>query len=300
MIDSNDMESQEISIYRDAFQQQTKRNLTFGDFLIGVQRGQWRQQVEAVRMLTETAQIKEAKKRVPAVTPSGLFSGRGAAAIIQHSGILCLDLDSKDNPDIAKPAARTRVYADQYIYAGHVSISGRGLSLYVQIDPEQHEIAYTQLEQYFRAAWGVVSDPACKDVSRLRFVSHDTALYHNPEARCFQAWRPGQARRSIDRPAVEDSAQHFEVVLSQIISAGHDMTANYANWVKIGFAIASEFEESGREYFHALSQYYPAYKPKETDMQYTRCLRRKGSGVTIRSFFWLAQQAGFTIKSKMT
>jgi len=287
------------------FQTQPAESIKLETFLQGVQCGQWRRQVEAVRALTDPDQIKAAKKQVPAVAPSALFNGRrGMAYVQQHSGFINLDIDGKENPCIAEPAVRARVYADQYVFAGHVSVSGYGLSLYVQIEPEQHEAAFLQLEQYFFAAWGVHVDPACKDVSRLRFVSYDPALYRNTEARVFIARKKRfnadrqQARRSVDRPAVQDSGQYFEAVFSQILAAGYDLTGSHADWVKVGFAIASGYGEAGRQYFHELSQFHPKYKPAETERQFTRCLQTRAAGVTISTFFYMAKQAGFTFKQQ--
>ena len=290
------------------FQTQPAESIKLETFLQGVQCGQWRRQVEAVRALTDPDQIKAAKKKVPAVAPSALFNGRrGMAYVQQHSGLINLDIDGKDNPGIADRAARARVYADQYVFAGHVSVSGHGLSLYVQIEPEQHEAAFLQLEQYFLAAWGVHVDPACKDVSRLRFVSYDPALYQNTNAHPFITRKKRfntdrqQARRSVDRPAVQDSGQYFEAVFSQILAAGYDLTGSYYDWVKIGFAIASSYGEAGRQYFHEISKFHPKYKPAETDRQFSICLQPRPARIgrkTIKlsTFFYMAKQAGFTYK----
>jgi len=299
----SDPGSRLISAFSNAFQQTPSGTLTVETFLHGVQSGQWRRQVEDVRALTDSEQIKEAKKRVPAVAPSALFDGkRGKEYVQQHSGFLNLDLDNKENPGIADRAARARVYADQYVFAGHVSVSGHGLSLYVQIDPAQHEAAFLQLEAYFLSAWGVHVDPACKDVSRLRFVSYDPALYRNTEARVFFARKKRfntdrqQVRRSVDRAAVQDSGQYFEAVLSQILAAAYDLTGSYCDWVKIGFALAEGYNEAGRQYFHEISQFHPKYKPAETDRQFTKCLQTRAAGVTLSTFFYMAKQAGFTFK----
>jgi hypothetical protein len=301
-MDHFDPGSRLISSFSNAFQQTPSETMSVETFLHGIQSGQWRQQVETVRALSDPDQIKEAKKRVPAVAPSALFNGRrGMAYVQQHSGFINLDIDGSKNPGIAEPAARARVYADQFVFAGHVSVSGHGLSLYVQIDPAQHEAAFLQLEAYFLAAWGVTIDPACKDVSRLRFVSYDPAIYRNPEARLFkirrQSFSPAQrpARRPV-RAAVQNSGQYFEAILSQIMAAGYDLTGSYSEWLKIGFAIASEYGEAGREYFHEISQFHPKYKPTEADQQFTRCLQAGRRGITMSSVFYMAQQAGFTFK----
>lgn len=285
------------------FQQQPAESITLEAFLKGVQCGQWKKQVEDVRVLIDPEQIKEAKKQVPAVSPSCIFTGRHKGANVkEHTGILCLDIDGSKNPDIAQPAARARVYADQYTFAGHVSVSGSGICLYVQIEPEQHEAAYLQLEAYYRQAWGVITDPACKNVSRLRFVSYDPAVYRNTEARQFITRKQRfnkdrqQARHSVDRPAVQGSGQHFEAILSQILAARYDLTGTQYDWVRVGFAIADGYNEGGRQYFHELSQFHPKYKQAETDGQFTKCLKKRVGGVTMGTFFYMAEQAGFTYK----
>ncbi len=306
---SDDPGSRLISAFNNAFQQTPSGTMTVETFLHGVQSGQWRRQVEKVRALNDPDQIKEAKKRVPAVAPSALFNGRrGVAYVQQHSGFINLDIDGSKNPGIAEPAARARVYADQFVFAGHVSVSGQGLSIYIQIEPAHHEAAFLQLEAYFLEAWGVHVDPACKDVSRLRFVSYDPAMYRNPDARPFRirrksfsiAQRP--ARRVVDRAAApagdQGSGQYFEAILSQILAAGYDLTGCYDEWLKIGFAIASEYGEAGRQYFHEISQFHPGYKPAETDRQFSRCIQTRQAGVTISSFFYMAKQAGFTFTNR--
>jgi len=40
------------------------------------------------------------KARLPAITPSGLFSVRKKEGLIAHSGLICLDIDAKENPAI--------------------------------------------------------------------------------------------------------------------------------------------------------------------------------------------------------
>jgi len=69
--------------------------------------------------------------------------------------------------------------------------------------------------------------------------------------------------------------------------------------LRIGFALADEFGESGRQYFYAVSQFYPDYNPRKTDRQFTHCVRSDGKGITIASFFHLCKVHGFTLKKGM-
>ena len=41
-----------------------------------------------------------------------------------------------------------------------------------------------------------------------------------------------------------------------------------------------------------MSRFYPKYSEAETNEQYDRCLKSHRGGATLRTFFWLAGQAG--------
>ncbi len=87
-------------------------------------------------------------------------------------------------------------------------------------------------------------------------------------------------------------------VVHEIESSGLDITSNYEDWVRVGFALSDEFGESGRGFFHRTSQYYVGYKSEECDKQYDHCLKSNGQGVTIKSFFHLAKENGIQISRR--
>lgn len=82
-----------------------------------------------------------------------------------------------------------------------------------------------------------------------------------------------------------------ESVVREIEQRGIDIAPNYKDWVELGFALVDGLGENGREYYHRISRFYPTYQREGTDKQYTHCLQSKGQGITIRSFFHLANQA---------
>lgn len=104
--------------------------------------------------------------------------------------------------------------------------------------------------------------------------------------------RPGGVSKSED---LEVNNNDVETILQRLESANTDITANYSDWRDIGFAFADEFGEAGRDYFHRVSRYYPGYSQSNCDKQYDNCLKSSGHGVTIKSFFHLAQQAGISL-----
>lgn len=93
---------------------------------------------------------------------------------------------------------------------------------------------------------------------------------------------------------VEDDV---ESVVREIERRAIDIAPHYKDWVELGFALVDGLGENGREYYHRISRFYPTYQREETDKQYTHCLQSKGQGITIRSFFHLANQAGILLAS---
>lgn len=92
----------------------------------------------------------------------------------------------------------------------------------------------------------------------------------------------------------------IETITKRIESAGIDITPNYADWRDLGFALADALGESGRNYYHRLSRFYPNYNQPEADKQYNNCLKAHGHGVTIKTLYHLAKQAGIEIAIQKT
>ena len=51
-------------------------------------------------MAYRKAKTEETKRRLTAVTPSGKFKKQGKEGLETHSGILCIDIDAKDNEGV--------------------------------------------------------------------------------------------------------------------------------------------------------------------------------------------------------
>ena len=109
----------------------------------------------------------------------------------------------------------------------------------------------------------------------------------------------GEVSGSAGRRGISDnnSLNDVETIIKRLEYAHTDITTSYSNWRNIGFAFADEFGEAGRDYFHRVSRYYPGYSQSNCDKQYDNCLKSSGHGVTIKSFFHLAQQAGISLNT---
>ncbi|MFC5048293.1 DUF3987 domain-containing protein [Aquimarina hainanensis] len=92
---------------------------------------------------------------------------------------------------------------------------------------------------------------------------------------------------------IDDYEKVKEVVLL-LESTGIDITGNYGNWIKIGFAFADAFGNMGEELFLSVSSNYPKYDATIARKQYQKCLQSNNSGVSLGTFFHLAKSAGVT------
>ena len=91
--------------------------------------------------------------------------------------------------------------------------------------------------------------------------------------------------------------EDIETITQRIETSCIDITSGYDNWRDLGFALSEELGEAGRDYFHRISRFNSDYDHAEADKQYDRCLKAHGSGVTIKTFFQKAKEAGISIST---
>ena len=89
-----------------------------------------------------------------------------------------------------------------------------------------------------------------------------------------------------------DNTSRVEALIAQLKSSNADITSGYNDWLKVGFALASEFGESGRKYFHDISSIYSGYERQECDKKYDQCLKSDNGKTNIATLFYLAEQQG--------
>lgn len=112
--------------------------------------------------------------------------------------------------------------------------------------------------------------------------------------------RPTQQQQHTEQnyQSITDNNSEVEKIIQNIEANQIDIAPNYSDWVNIGFAFADEFGETGRDLFHRISRFYPRYNAKECDKQFDNCLKSKGQGVSLKSFFYHAKQAGVSIATQ--
>ena len=151
--------------------------------LSDIQSDRWAKQVGVVRAAYAAGGkdgAAEPKKKLPGVLFSGTFKKRSAKELIQHSGLICADLDEL-GPQME--ATFEQVCADPHTLACFRSPTGTGLKVLFRCDPTKPHIeSFKAAEQHMLTQFGVEIDQACKDVSRICFVSHDPELFQSDDA----------------------------------------------------------------------------------------------------------------------
>jgi len=282
-----------VSVFKNAKTPVPTGIMDFTAYLSGIRDGLWQDEILNYRA------GKREKTTLTSVTPSGTFKeSRANKNLLEHSGFINIDVDQKDN-DIKLLDFRETLYADEYIYGGHTSAGGNGLSLYIRITADKHYESFLCLEKYFANKYHIIIDTACKDVCRLRFVSYDPELYLNVKAKKWTETAKKEEVRQMLTTYTHDG-EDVDFVIEQVKAANVDLAPSYHDWMRLGFAIADKYAEGGRQIFHLLSQYNAKYNSEQTDKQYTNCLKHDGRGITINFFFYLAKNAGLKLATPRT
>lgn len=261
----------------------------------------YRHQVEAIRSTEEKAKRDQLKAALPAITPSGLFRRREEKALLKHSGLIQFDIDLKENGHISNYSVLKKELCKivNVAYVG-LSVSGRGYWGLIPIaNPMRHKAHFAALKEDF-ARFGIILDDKPGNVASLRGYSYDPGGLFNPDAKPYTRVKEKSQnkiyRRSTHSTLKEVDAEKIEAILSQIEAKRIDITAGgYRPWFEIAAALANEFGEAGRDYFHRISQFYSGYNSGECDRQFTACLRRPYR-YTLGTVFDVALQYGIEYK----
>lgn len=154
------------------------------DVLDGIRDGQWENEISELRSINDEKTQKVFKNSLPCFTASGVFAKRSVEGLVSHSGAIVLDIDGKDNPILSErfDEIRQNLIADKNTLFIFTSCRGNGLAVGIRIDKTKHLENFKFFAQYYEERFGLIIDPGCKDISRLRFISFDPDLYSNEGA----------------------------------------------------------------------------------------------------------------------
>ena len=247
---------------------------------------------------------KQIKSSSPAIMGSCLMrpnsEDKSFNSIEKLNGLILLDIDAKDQVAIIN---WDKVKQDPYVFILHDSYGGDGKVIFIKSSvkkPEQFQYYYNSLINYFFKEYGIISDRACKNPNRLRFISRDEFLYQNKDAIQWTS-KEQPKKESVKKGYYFTDNSIIDHCINQVQSRGINLDEDdYEKYLRIGFALADEYGENGREYYHAISQNSTKYDFDKCDKQYTFCVKSGGQGVTIGTLFHYFKEAGVEIYTEKT
>jgi len=290
---SKPFQKQLISIFDNAIST-TQKQLTLNEYFAGIQSGKWQDEVINYRA------GKAEKTKIKAVTASGLFVGRKDNDLKEHSGMLVIDIDEKDQ-QLTPEEIRERLKEIPEIVAIHSSLGGKGLAVYFRIKKDKHYESFEAITKTLVNDYGVIPDMHCGNIGRLRFVSYDPDLHLNYGASVWNYFETKENR--VNEVAYNHhiySENDIDYILQQIRERQLNICPDYYSWLRVGFGLADKLGESGRTAFKIVSGYYGGKQKIDPDKQYDRCLKAGKQGISIKSFFYYAKLAGCDLVSDRT
>lgn len=286
-----------ISVYN-GVTDNTGTRIPLGTFLFCKE---YKDDILRLRAVFDKEKRNALKRSLPQATISGVFSPtRAKNNLSQHSGLICVDIDAKDNPDILdwETLKQDLSVLPQIAYCA-LSVSGKGLFLVIPLRyPEKHLQQFRQLQIDFRKM-GIMIDSACSDITRLRCLSYDEHPIINENATLYEGvYVEKPKHKSFPTCFIyegENTSAEVAVCCRKIQQCGIDITASYDDWLKVGCALAT-LGKSGRSLFHICSRQNAKYNAAKTDKMFNDLLRRNYQQVNIGTFFWMCKQHGITTK----
>ena len=179
-----------------------------------------------------------------------------------------------------------------------------GQQSYIDIITQNHRTLYERIREYLLQEYEIGCD-ATSDVARPCYLCYDPDAYYdeptfrdNPAHKLLTSfvsivgtqravsYRSQDRNESIDyRPLSADYKLNnwdtTDHLIRRIESRAVDITGDYLDWVRLGFAFANTFGESGRGFYHRVSQFHPHYDSNQTNRQYDNCLKTNRGLITL-------------------
>jgi hypothetical protein len=247
---------------------------------------------------------KSIKMSLPAFCPGAILNTRQKTAtnrIDKLTGWMQFDIDLKDNPHITDASMlRDQVKNISYVAFCSLSASGKGVwGLVIVSDISKYKNHFEQLKHDFTSR-NIYLDPSKGgNPTDLRIYSYDPHAYFADKFKIYDRIYspPKKVKRTFKGSNGLNEKDKMEQYINEINLRQLDIAPDYESYLKLGFALANEYKEGGRKYFQAICSQSSKYNENNTDTQFTNCLKAKGEGISIATFYYLCKQAGLIIKN---
>lgn len=278
-----------------------------------------REDIESVRLLEYgTEDYRTAKRRLPLWFPSGIVERVGENLQIVSggfSGFMCIDIDSKSNPDMTVEDMKSIICAWDYTCYCSMSTGGRGVYALVKVPCNifDRTDGKTRFKGIFKAIQedmrdlGVVVDEDGTKPTQARFVSFDDDAYYNRDSFVYDRELSEPQTATAERvqaytPDSEREYKRMESLLDQSEAIGRDIAVTPIEWFACGFAFAYSFGESRGWYlFDRMSAIWERNTGKHhrtpPAKKYAECCKYRGYHLATLGYVYnLASKHGVRLK----
>lgn len=240
-------------------------------------------------------EYKDAKDKLPMVTACCTIKTahtRSKTNVEKMNGFILIDIDYDITQDFFNELAN-----DKYTYIIHRSAGGKGVCIFVKINPKKFLESFFDLSQYYFESYDIVIDQHCKDEARPRFMSYDPYIFVNENsAKFISTYKAKKEQPKKEYLFAEDD---FSRIINEL--KGKDICkGEYKRYCDIGFAIASKFGTSGFNYYDAICQGGLKYDAVRIEKDYQRFCKGSSDGITIATFYHYAKEIGVEVVSDST
>lgn len=168
-----------------------------------IKEGATKELVKKIRLEKNKSERNELKKQLPAICFSGTFNKRADSALVEHSGLICLDFDGYQRQKELLQDKET-LSRSKYVYSVFISPSGNGLKVLVKIpqDAENHQNYFNSLEKHFNSPY---FDKTSKNLSRVCYESYDPLIHVNENSSIWDTIEEPEyteVSRNRDKPTI--------------------------------------------------------------------------------------------------
>ncbi|MBL7820577.1 MAG: AAA family ATPase [Saprospiraceae bacterium] len=157
-----------------------------------IKNGKSKDEIEEIRRLKKLGKRAEAdliKKKLPSVTPNGVFKERSNNTPPEiYSQVIAIDVDKLTEQNIKVDELRKELALNKYVLSTHLSCGGDGLVIWIHHNAQvkDHLVSVEQVSDYFEKKYSIKTDrKVSKGINSLRYVSFDPKLYLNWDAEEF-------------------------------------------------------------------------------------------------------------------
>jgi hypothetical protein len=184
-----------VAVFNNINDTSEPRYVEVSKILKAIKDGAFKDKVEAIRNENDKGNQSRLKSSLTSILFSsskqeGVESGRNNKVswrtdkgLVEHSGLMCLDLDKFSN-EFEMISIKDDLMNDDYVFSVFVSPSGEGLKVLVKVPTqiENHRKYFYGLKEHFNSP---NFDDSCVNEARVCYASYDEGIYINEDSLVF-------------------------------------------------------------------------------------------------------------------